>query len=142
MTDFERFAKALALTETHDLETAWGDAKSERPLTVVGHEPGSTVTAKCNFMAVGRWQMHPAWYHDWMRTVPPVGSSWDECFKAALLAFYATEKALGRSPMEMAMTFHIGHWPILQADWDEKYAERFANYYAQLGNPAPPAKGG
>jgi hypothetical protein len=142
MTDFERFSKALALTETHDLETAWGDAKSERAINVAARIGGVAQAVKCNFMAAGRWQIHPAWYHDFMPVKVPVDASWDEVFRLALENFHRVKTMFGDSPEIMAMEFHKGHRVTGGPDWDEKYAVRFADYYAQLGNPAAPAKGG
>lgn len=142
MSGFERFAKALALTETHDLETAWGDAKSKTPVNVVGHDAAAQPMKKSNFMAVGRWQMHVAWFYDWCADEVLVGWSWDEAFRDALGRFYSAGYEKAHSPIVMAMTFHLGHVPKPPADWDETYAQRFSDYYAQLEPPATPAKGG
>ncbi len=66
MTGFERFAAALALTESDDDQKAWGDQG----------------------LAIGRWQMHPAFVAEWWPDDIAVGWSWDRLFHAALLKFY------------------------------------------------------
>jgi hypothetical protein len=120
VTDFERFAKALALTESTDNPRAWGDEG----------------------LACGRWQIHPAWLDTYWPDDIGVAWSWDQLFRAALLRFWGEMRTKALSPEIMAMTFHLGHVPIPPGDWDEKYGERFANWYAKLGLPAKPAKEG
>jgi hypothetical protein len=120
MINFERFAKALALTESNDDALAWGDEG----------------------LACGRWQMHPAWVADWWPRAIQVNWSWDRVFREALILFYFAAAHRLSSPIEIAMEFHLGRAAFERGDHDEKYAERFANWYAKLGQPETPAKEG
>lgn len=111
MTDFERFAKALALTESNDKQFVWGD----------------------DGIACGRWQMHPAWVYRYWPHYIGVDWSWDHLFRAALVRFWG-ELAGSASITVLAMEFHIGHW-VLPSDtaWDEPYAARFKMHWDALG---------
>src|SRR5712671_728579 len=107
MTEFERFAAALAKTESNDFELTWGDAK-EPDGTSQLHWGGLGHSAKgANFMAMGRWQMHPAWYHDWHEEDTAVDASWDEEFRRALERFWHNHLGGERSIVHMAMVFHL-----------------------------------
>ena len=129
MTGFERFAEALAKTESSDSETAWGDPKEMKS------EPGPAgsqivhKTIGLQFMAAGRWQMHPAWYHDWADLKVPADASWDEVFRRALQVFWDGEWQAGRSAVQSAMIFHLGHHAFLEGKWDQAYADRFKGFW-------------
>jgi hypothetical protein len=110
MTEFEKFAHVLALTESHDSPYIWGDEG----------------------LAVGRWQIHPAWYHDWRVDPPAVDASWNTVFHAALEKFWHHYAAMGTTPIKMAMIFHLGHYDAHSGKWDETYAVRFVNFWAQV----------
>ena len=129
MTEFERFAEALAKTESGDLELAWGDPKEHKgtsPIVTGGH--GSFALGR-NFMAMGRWQCHAAWYHDWLDPDLPVGASWDEAFRRALERFWNYFKALGDQVIKIAMSFHLGVEAVKEGRWDADYGQRFQGFY-------------
>lgn len=107
MTDFERFAHALALTESHDNPQAFGD----------------------DGLAYGRWQMHPAFVDDWWPDDIGVDWSWDHLFRAALLRFYSTRSAAGVPLQKVVMEFHLGVHAVAAGEWDTKYGLRFADFY-------------
>lgn len=129
MTDFERFAEALAKTESEDSEIAWGDPKEPKGSTNLDWLWGGHSARGANFMAMGRWQIHPAWYHDWLDPELPVGASWDEAFRRALERFWNYFKALGRGALAIAMSFHLGVDAAKEGKWDDNYADRFTRYY-------------
>lgn len=112
MTEFERFAQALAMTESLDHPEVWGDAG----------------------LACGRWQMHPAWVDEWWPDDIGVDWSWDHLFHMALVRFYQTKDAENMPPDKMAMQFHLGEAAAKRGDWDVKYGLRFAGFYIQLLN--------
>jgi hypothetical protein len=113
MTEYEKFAQALALTESQDKQFSWGD----------------------DGLACGRWQMHPAWVDRYWPDDVGVDWSWDHLFRAALIRFWGGKHKIGR-PTELAMEFHVGHWiePTDHA-WDKPYAARFEHHYAALEVP-------
>lgn len=132
MTEFERFARALALTETNDNEVAWGDPKGHfwpsDPRT-----PGLKVEDQGrDFMAAGRWQMHPAWYAEWADPAVEVSWSWDEAFKAALRRFYEAYEKPFVPWFRRAMIFHLGATAVARGDWDRKYEYRFQGFWDSL----------
>ena len=107
MTDFERFAAALALTESDNDQKAWGDQG----------------------LAMGRWQMHPAFVDEWWPDDIGVDWSWDHLFHAALLRFYTTRYVQGVTLNRVVMEFHLGVHAVKEGHWDKTYWERFRKYY-------------
>jgi len=108
--DFERWAKILAKVESHDNPHAWGDEG----------------------LAVGRWQMHPAFYHDFASLDIPVDASWDTAFRACLRNFFSLHSA--DEPLHAAMMFHLGvHAVLYERKWDDAYALRW--HEAELATP-------
>jgi hypothetical protein len=132
MTEFERFAQALALTESDDSELSWGDPKQPEATSraiVVGHDYR---VRGAQFMALGRWQMHPAWFLEWYDPAISVSWSWDEAFRAALQKFWTAMQKLKLQPHHAAMAFHLGMSAYQRGDWDQTYAERFQRFWGQL----------
>jgi hypothetical protein len=129
MTEFERFAATLALTESADSEVAWGDPKElheKAQMMVAGvlsQVPGA------QFMAMGRWQMHPAWYAEWADPAMQVGWSWDTAFRAALHRFWNEMVMLKLQPVDAAMVFHLGESAYHRGERDEAYAKRFEGFW-------------
>ena len=113
MTEFERFAQALALTESNDDPKAWGDSG----------------------LACGRWQMHPAFYHDWMPSMVAVRESWDAVFRGALKRFWQHHFQGPTDRTRLAMIFHLGQHAVDSGEWDGPYAEKFDHNYTALGVP-------
>ena len=129
MTDFERFAEALAKTESNDSEVAWGDPKNPGGREMV-HAINGTLNIHGNdFMAMGRWQIHPAWYHDWVPLKVPVEASWDEMFREALENFWNNSIGVGDDPLRIAMKFHLGVAAVRDGHWDVPYGLRFQGFY-------------
>lgn len=129
MTDFERFAEALAKTESSDTEIAWGDPK-QPTMTTYDHSFNPAIARPGrNFMACGRWQMHPAWYHDWVPLKVPVEASWDEMFREALENFWNNGVGVGDSPLQIAMKFHLGVAAVREGKSDDAYAKRFVGFF-------------
>ena len=107
MTDFERFAKALALTESNDDPRAWGD----------------------HGVAAGRWQMHPAFVDEWLPISMEVAESWDQLFHDTLENFYQVRTAKGVALDKLVMEFHLGVHAVAEGKSDADYAARFAKFY-------------
>ncbi|HVH78587.1 MAG TPA: hypothetical protein VM782_04300 [Stellaceae bacterium] len=129
MTEFERFAEALAKTESSDTEIAWGDPKEPQGSTYDHNLNPARLIPGRNFMACGRWQMHPAWYHDWVPLKVPVDASWDEMFRESLENFWNSGVGVGDDPLHIAMKFHLGVAAVRGGKWDQPYADRFARFY-------------
>ena len=129
MADFERFAEALAKTESDDRELAWGDPKSREGLTYIGVGTAARRFEGSNFMACGRWQMHPAWYAEWADPAIQVGWSWDEAYRAALKRFWVKETPNVTTEVDKAMIFHLGSSAWARGEWDQPYADRFTRFY-------------
>lgn len=107
MTEFERFAVALALTESDNDQKAWGDQG----------------------LAMGRWQMHPAFVDEWWPDDIGVDWSWDHLFHAALLRFYTTRYVQGVTLSTVVMEFHLGVKAVNEGRWEAIYWERFRKFY-------------
>lgn len=129
MTEFERFALALALTESDDRELAWGDAKSREGLTYIGVGSGARRVEGAEFMAMGRWQMHPVWYAEWADPAIQVGWSWDTAFRAALRRFFDEYGRQDKPIWERAQIFHLGASAFARGEVDRDYALRFARFW-------------
>jgi hypothetical protein len=114
--EFKRFARALALTESNDKETAWGDGKSD----------------KTAYLACGRWQMHPAFFQTWTHGVYGVEASWDDVFESTLLHFWTVRRQFTDNVWRIAMEFHLGIRAVMDNRWDDDYAERFREFYDEL----------
>ncbi len=112
MTGFEKFAKALALTESNDNAQAWGDQG----------------------LACGRWQMHPAWVDEWWPDGIEVNWSWDHLFRAALLRFYTAKFQPGIVLSKIIMEFHLGAAAVASGEFDHAYARKFALNYAAIAD--------
>ena len=107
MNEFERFALALAWTESSNQETVWGDRG----------------------LACGRWQMHPAWYAEWADPAIQVGWSWDRAFRAALRRFWDEYERQKVAISDRAMIFHLGASAFHRGEYDGPYAVRFAKFW-------------
>lgn len=129
MTEFERFAEALAKTESGDREIAWGDPKDERRVTYIFQNMPSLTIHGSDFMAMGRWQIHPAWYAEWADPAMQVGWSWDQAFRAALRRFYDKESRNVTTEVDKAMIFHLGSVAWARGEWDKNYETRFKGFY-------------
>lgn len=129
MTDFDRFAEALAETESSDTEIAWGDPKEPHSTSYDHSFNPSLMRPGRDFMACGRWQIHPAWYAEWADPAIQVGWSWDQAFRAALKRFYGKESRNVTTEVDKAMIFHLGAAAWARGEWDKKYGERFLFYY-------------
>lgn len=98
---FEEFADALSRTESNNNDRAYGDEG----------------------LALGRWQMHPAWFFEWQLHTCKVDDSWFAVFRAALENFFKSHKE--QDPVRLAMIFHLGAAAVARGKWDAAYAERF-----------------
>lgn len=107
MTDFEKFAHALALTETLNNPQAFGD----------------------DGRAYGRWQMHPAFVAEWAPTERDVNETWDGLFRDTLENFYLKRTRAGVPLHILVMEFHLGVHAVASGEWDSKYGLRFAEFY-------------
>ena len=109
----QQFATILGLVESDGNIAAWGDA------------------AHGAYLAVGRFQVHPAWLFDHILK-PAVSETWDSWVERMVEAFYTPRAYL--PPVEVAMWFHIGHrvQPD-ENDWDAPYAKRFADKQHSIG---------
>jgi len=85
--------------------------------------------------AFGRWQVHPDWVFEWalrLKVTPKLNELWDDFMRRLIKAFYNFPFHLKLQPIEVAMTFHIGHIThVGQPNWDDDYATRFKFYAAQ-----------
>lgn len=109
--DFVKFAAALGATESTDNPHAWGDEG----------------------LAVGRWQMHPAFVDDYYPDdVIEVHDSWNTFFRKVLLQFVTRREAAGSDVMRAAMEFHLGVEAVRIGQWDAQYADRFSRAWAAL----------
>jgi hypothetical protein len=110
-----QFLNALAMTESANDSCALGDFDSE-------HNP----------RAITRWQTHPdrLWneahiYH----MQPRLSETWDSFVKRVLTAMHAHWQAKGKTDLEIAQFWHLGHFAAPQsADYDHEYAKRFSQY--------------
>lgn len=107
MNEFERFALALAWTESSNQETVWGD----------------------HGLAAGRWQIHPAWYAEWADPAIQVGWSWDQAFRAALRRFWNEYERQKKPVTERAQIFHLGASAFARGEWDAVYGARFEEFW-------------
>ena len=132
MNDFERFAEALAKTESSDCELTWGDPKHPDAPSY-SEVSGTRIALRGrDFLAMGRWQMHPAWYAEWADPAMQVGWSWDEAFRAALKRFW-DEYERAKAPIaHRMMIFHLGASAFFRGEWDQDYADRFDRFWGQL----------
>lgn len=106
--EFNKWKAALAMTESTNNDRAWGDEG----------------------LAVGRWQMHPAFVWDFGPDDVAVRESWDALFADTLLNFYATRAPHVPDPVKLAMEFHLGLHAVAEGQWDQVYADRFQGFYA------------
>lgn len=107
MNEFERFALALAWTESNNNPEAWGD----------------------HGLAMGRWQMHPVWYAEWADPAIQVGWSWDQAFRAALRRFWDGTRGRGVSLLATVMIFHLGASAVERGEWEGVYEIRFMKFW-------------
>lgn len=107
MLEFEKWRAALANTESNDNDRAWGDEG----------------------LAVGRWQMHPAFVWDFGPDVVTVRESWDALFSATLRNFWDERSRVTPDGVKLAMEFHLGVTAVRDGQWDEPYAQRFKGFY-------------
>lgn len=117
MTDEEKFACALSMTESRGEPRALGDYNSTG-------EP----------RAVTSFQVWPVWLFDWARKLqltPTLTESWEAFAHRVIVAFASFHK--GWNPTVLAMLFHKGHLCDPSADdWDTLYADRFAHFYGDM----------
>ena len=125
MTEFEHFAKALALTESEDVEVAWGDPKDSSGVFLFGTDGKSAHKSGRNLLACGRWQMHPAFVWDFRPEPIHLYSSWDEVFHQVLSNFYQRRRSAHPSIYHLAMEFHLGITAVAHGASDEAYVKRF-----------------
>ena len=98
----QQFSKAIGLVES--------DGNPNAPLGDHG-------------LAIGRFQMHPAWIYDHILK-PFVSESLDSWGERMVEAFYVAHDYL--PPVECAMWYHLGHRSMVsEIDWDADYAKRF-----------------
>src|SRR5260370_36671493 len=107
MAGFDRCAAALALTESDDDQKAWGDQG----------------------LAIGRWQMHPAFVAEWWPDDIAVGWSWDRLFHAALLKFYDARYVAGVTLSQVVMEFHLGVQAVKDGRSDAHYLAQVEEFY-------------
>ena len=115
MTEFERWAKALAITETQDKPEKFGDAGR----------------------ACGRWQQHPEFFDEYYPGPALSGETWDAWFRRALTAFWLSKRSKYQEPQTLASIFHLGFKAWQRGDTDGKYDNDFARAWAALA-PEPP----
>lgn len=111
-----RFLRALSQTESGGDQKAFGDEN-----------------AAGEYLAVGLFQIHPAWLWTYGRQIKPaVDASWSAWFSEIVEAFYTAHwQAL--PAVEIAMFFHLGHPSNPDAaDWDSEYAARFDGFWAAI----------
>lgn len=106
--DYEKWRSALAMTESQNNPHAWGDEG----------------------LAVGRWQMHPAFVWDFGPDDVTVRESWDALFMSTLLNFFTERGPVVKDPVRLAMEFHLGVAAVAAGKWDDAYAVRFGSFYA------------
>lgn len=115
----EQFTQILGLTETNGKIEEWGDDTH-------GTKPP---------LAMGRWQIHPAWLWDHTRlqgAKPDVLDSWDTWIGKLVGDFFA-DFADYITAVRLAMWFHVGHLTTDQLpDWDKAYAARFNAFAAKI----------
>lgn len=129
MSEFERFALALALTESADRECAWGDPKAPQGISETWLSGNLAQVKGARFMALGRWQMHPAWYAEWADAGVEVDWSWDQAFRAALLRFWDKMVKGGWPALSIALIFHLGMNAFARGERDHVYASRFVKFW-------------
>ncbi len=108
----QQFSHALGITESRGDPKAWGD------------DTHGTRHA----LAMGRWQVHPAWVWDHTdnpEAKPAELESWDAWIERLVEIFAARWLPL-IPPVEIAMWFHLGHRVEQnETGWDSEYAQRF-----------------
>lgn len=154
MEPFDQFAQALALTESENTETAWGDGG---PTLTDGQKRVALAIASAadlmpldsparqvlldhyyqmprgvHFLACGRWQIHPAWYHDWAPKQIGVLDSWDTAFRKALALFFLHRMDYHGDVHRAALEFHLGVEAFEKGKLDQAYLDKFAKHYAAL----------
>jgi len=79
--------------------------------------------------AMGQWQLHPDARDTDQRLLniqAKLGETWDSYVYRIVIAFYLHYTALGYSPPEIAMTWHVGHAIHLnEPGWDAAYNDEF-----------------
>ena len=112
--DYERWKKALAMTESTNAAEAWGDHN-----------------AKHMALAAGRWQMHPVFVDTWWPDdyATNDSTSWDDLFEACLRNFFDSLQIDAINAVALAMWFHLHGGK--GSGWDTAYADRFDMYYAR-----------
>ena len=78
--------------------------------------------------ALGRFQIHPDEMWAWanrLALAPELGETWDSFIERIVEGFYTFHTAR-LAPIEVAMTWHIGHITKEgDPDWDASYAAKF-----------------
>lgn len=114
--EFEKFARALAEIESANNERAWGD------------DAGRGM----NYLACGRWQMHPAFLWDYGPKEVGVLWSWNTLFEQTLYNFWLENGGAGESQVRIAMRFHLGVEAVKQGRFAIAYADEFNKHYLGL----------
>ena len=90
-----------------------------------------------NGRAMGRFQIHPDWMWEWANRLhiqPRLSESWDSFHERLVMKFFQFPFHLKLLPVEVAMTFHLGHivrQPVTTQGgfglgaWDIDYAQRW-----------------
>ena len=110
MTDPEKFARAIALTESNADPHAYGD----------------------NGQALTSFQCHPAWVWQWATKLsisPRVSQTWESWIGDVVIAFYQHCAGLKLTPVEAAMYYHLGH-----VGKDDSYGNRFLTHWNALAD--------
>jgi len=126
---------ALAQVESSNNPLAWGDYV-DKDGTPAGH-PSPIAAVEAGFMpqAVGRWQVHPDaldYWADSFKLYSALDETWDGYVGRIVTSMFGTYTSK-RSPVEIAMRWHVGHWVSPGASgWDDTYADKFTAALAAI----------
>ena len=123
----EDLVHCLAKTETNDM-----------PVILLPRGLGEASLLGDGGRAIGRWQLHPDWMHTQevrFGLQPKLNERHDDYHYRLVFAF--VDHYLGTmDDLGVAMYFHLGHRALpTDADWDQKYAERFQTFAADVAHP-------
>jgi hypothetical protein len=109
----EQFATAIGQIESRGNALAWGDYIGTPSLP----------------RAMGRFQIWAAELWTWalrLKIVPTENETYDSWVFRILCAFFPFHTAQGLTPVQVAMTWHLGH-EVIESDseWDAVYAAEF-----------------
>ncbi len=93
--------------------------------------------------AAGRFQIHPDFLWEWafrLKVQPKLNERWDSFYSRLVQAFFTFPFHLKLLPVEVAMTFHMGHivrrTDPLPPDWDRDYENKWIIKSKQVTPPA------